>query len=267
LDQFFRLPPEEARPILEQYGRRLLEELRTTNPSRTPPSTAAPPVKPLTDRKGPWELFRPLLPAWAGERPPRPSRFHTQALTPVEIFRTISPSVYLVIAGKTKSAMTTEGGSRAIGSAVAVSASAALTNCHVMKDHKFVMLLDSKRDQILPASLAHAHEDTDRCILRVRGSLNPIAGVRPITGLAEGERVYTIGNPSGLSNSLGEGLISGLRRRGGITYVQTSAPISRGSSGGALVDAKGALVGVTTFFVQDAQNLNFAIAAEEFWRR
>lgn len=48
--------------------------------------------------------------------------------------------------------------------------------------------------------------------------------------------------------------------------IQTSAPVSPGSSGGALVDARGALLGITTFIVKDAQNLNFAIAAEEFWR-
>ena len=81
-----------------------------------------------------------------------------------------------------------------------------------------------------------------------------------------GERVYTIGNPSGLSKTLGEGLISGLRQRDGIQYIQTNAQISHGSSGGALVDSKGALVGITTFLVKDAKNLNFAIAAEEYWR-
>ena len=36
-------------------------------------------------------------------------------------------------------------------------------------------------------------------------------------------------------------------------------------SGGALVDSKGALVGITTFLLKDAQNLNFAIAAEDYW--
>jgi len=71
---------------------------------------------------------------------------------------------------------------------------------------------------------------------------------------------------TGLTKTLGEGLISGLRSEGGISYVQTTAPISPGSSGGALVDSKGALVGITTFLLKDAENLNFAIAAEEFWR-
>jgi S1-C subfamily serine protease len=62
-----------------------------------------------------------------------------------------------------------------------------------------------------------------------------------------------------------EGLISGVREDGGVTLVQTSAPISPGSSGGALVDASGALVGITTFLLVDTQNLNFAISASAFW--
>jgi serine protease Do len=80
------------------------------------------------------------------------------------------------------------------------------------------------------------------------------------------ERVYTVGNPSGLSKTPGEGLISGLREHNDIRYVQITAPISAGSSGGALVDSQGALVGITSFLLKDAQNINFAIAAEDYWR-
>jgi serine protease Do len=49
----------------------------------------------------------------------------------------------------------------------------------------------------------------------------------------------------------------------GIRYLQTTAPISGGSSGGGLFDCAGRLMGITTFYV-DGQNLNFAIAADEF---
>ncbi|MGB6797861.1 MAG: serine protease, partial [Xanthobacteraceae bacterium] len=82
---------------------------------------------------------------------------------------------------------------------------------------------------------------------------------------AIGARVYTIGNPAGYLNTLGEGIISGLREQDGIKLIQTTAQISPGSSGGALVDPSGALVGITSFFWKNAQNLNFAIAADEFW--
>ena len=46
--------------------------------------------------------------------------------------------------------------------------------------------------------------------------------------------------------------------------IQTSAPISQGSSGGGLFDARGHLLGITTFYFKGGQNLNFALAAEEF---
>ena len=108
--------------------------------------------------------------------------------------------------------------------------------------------------------------ETDRCILSVDGSLAAIKAVRKMNDVEIGERVYTIGSPKGLSNTLGDGLVSGLRELKAITLIQTSAPVSPGSSGGALVDAHGALIGITTFILADAQNLNFAIAAEEFWR-
>jgi S1-C subfamily serine protease len=64
--------------------------------------------------------------------------------------------------------------------------------------------------------------------------------------------------------TLAEGIVSSKRAKDDERLFQTSAPISRGSSGGGLFDAHGNLVGITTFMIKDAQNLNFAIAAEEF---
>ena len=198
------------------------------------------------------------LPGWTGKRPPMPVNYASQDFNAQEIFRIVAPSVYFIVAGTTREA--------SIGSAVAVAADTALTNCHVIENQTLIMVLDEATKEPLKASVSSADRFSDRCFLKVDGgSLNPIAAVRRFTDLSVGERVYTIGNPSGLSKTLGEGLISGLRQRDGIRYVQTTAQISRGSSGGALVDSKGALVGITTFLLKDAQNLNFAIAAEDYW--
>lgn len=80
--------------------------------------------------------------------------------------------------------------------------------------------------------------------------------------LKTGERVYAVGAPQGLELTLSEGLISGLRPTDDAQLVQTSAPISPGSSGGGLFDSKGQLVGVTTLYLKEGQNLNFAVPAE-----
>jgi len=90
----------------------------------------------------------------------------------------------------------------------------------------------------------------------------PIAKIAPLRSLEVGERVYAIGAPQGLELSLSEGLVSGLRNEDGTTYIQTTAAISNGSSGGGLFDAQGRLVGITTMFLKDSQALNFAVPAE-----
>jgi S1-C subfamily serine protease len=97
-------------------------------------------------------------------------------------------------------------------------------------------------------------------------SLSPVQGIRQFSSLKVGERVYSVGAPSGLERTLGEGIISGLRSSKKDRFVQTTAPISPGSSGGGLFDSSGNLIGVTTFLVKEAQSINFAIAAEDFWR-
>jgi tetratricopeptide (TPR) repeat protein len=62
--------------------------------------------------------------------------------------------------------------------------------------------------------------------------------------------------------SLSEGLVSALRKFEGVSFIQTTAPISHGSSGGGLFDEQGRLIGITTFTVKDGQNLNFAIPTD-----
>lgn len=80
--------------------------------------------------------------------------------------------------------------------------------------------------------------------------------------LEVGDPVYAIGAPQGLELTLSNGLVSGIREYKGTEYIQTTAPISQGSSGGGLFDDQGRLIGITTMYLKDGQNLNFAIPAE-----
>src|SRR5207244_8314982 len=150
------------------------------------------------------------------------------------------------------------------GSAVAVSPQELITNCHVVEGASFIVIIQN--DQVTEAKLVKSDPGSDRCVIRVEAmSLRPVQGVRAFSDLSVGERTYSIGTPSGLEQTLGEGLISGLREEKGRKLIQTSAPISPGSSGGGLFDASGNLLGITAFMLRDTQALNFAIAAEEFW--
>ncbi len=90
----------------------------------------------------------------------------------------------------------------------------------------------------------------------------PIAGIVSYQELKVGQRVYSVGAPKGLELSLGEGLISQLRGGEEFDFIQTTAPVSHGSSGGGLFDKEGRLIGITTFILADGQSLNFAIPAD-----
>ncbi len=74
-----------------------------------------------------------------------------------------------------------------------------------------------------------------------------------------GTSVYAIGNPKSLQNTMSQGIISSPSRTvNGTAYIQTTAAISEGSSGGALLNKYGEVIGITSAHMINGQNLNFA---------
>lgn len=82
------------------------------------------------------------------------------------------------------------------------------------------------------------------------------------TEIEKGATVYAIGSPLGIQNTLSQGIISGRHSTNGIEAIQFTASISSGSSGGALLDEKGRVLGITFASYQNGQNLNLAIPIE-----
>ncbi len=231
----------------------------------------------LPDRQGPVEIPAALGVAPAGSGALEAAKLPQWQPLPVslrrspgrnrvgaeELFATVGRSVHIVVAGRNDD----EVKARKVryGSAVAMDERTLVTNCHVIAEMSSIWLRQG--GQMVRATPAGGDGDTDRCQLTVSpGRLSAVPGVRSWDDLRVGETVYSIGAPKGLEATLGQGLISGLRMVKGIRYVQTSAPISAGSSGGGLFDSAGNLVAITTFLVRDAEGLNFAIAADEFFR-
>jgi len=81
------------------------------------------------------------------------------------------------------------------------------------------------------------------------------------TALQQGDKVYTIGNPVGLRNTVTAGIFSGYRQREDTkeVFLQTDAPINPGNSGGPLIDERGLVHGVNTMILRDTQGIGFAI--------
>jgi S1-C subfamily serine protease len=80
--------------------------------------------------------------------------------------------------------------------------------------------------------------------------------------LVQGERLYTIGNPSGLAYSVTSGIFSGDRGSGDQRFLQTDAPINPGNSGGPLVTTAGLVVGINTKVLSGTEGIGFAIPIE-----
>lgn len=197
------------------------------------------------------------LPSWRPLRLARPAAKSKKISSASALFARARLNVWAVSAVST--------GKSTIGSAVAISPRLLLTNCHVVRRATRLRLI---RDAVSrEARVVAGHASSDKCIIRSDALLGTyVTGVRRYDDLKVGERVFTVGSPRGLQHTLGDGLISGLRIIKIGRVVQTSAPISPGSSGGGLFDEVGNLVGITTFLLKDSQSLNFAIAAEEYWK-
>lgn len=180
--------------------------------------------------------------------------FHRK-MTPAEIYAQVAPSV---VAVETFNSLGRE--LISMGSGVVVGPGCVATNKHVV-ERGFLPRVKAGEDR-LAARVSHAHPSADLCQLQVERLRAPAASIRDSSSLAVGEKVYAIGAPLGLESTMSEGLISGLRPENGLHVIQTTAPISKGSSGGGLFDEGGKLVGITSYFLSAGQNLNFALPAD-----
>ena len=127
---------------------------------------------------------------------------------------------------------------------------------------KITKLAIKINDSVMPATIQLADEVLDLCRLNVAGLGASAVAVGSVTSLRTGQRVYAIGAPAGLELTISEGIVSALRKVDDGTVIQTTAPISPGSSGGGLFDMSGRLVGIMTFQHRYGQNLNFALPAD-----
>lgn len=132
-----------------------------------------------------------------------------------------------------------------------------LSNFHVVCFASRLMI-ETREGKKMRAAIVWADADSDLVVLRSEQSWR--ASELPLTDvIEEGQAVFAIGAPKGLGWTISSGIVSGKRNGNSNTLIQTTAPISAGSSGGGLFSDGGALVGITTSQVKEGQNLNFAL--------
>jgi S1-C subfamily serine protease len=138
-----------------------------------------------------------------------------------------------------------------------------LTNEHVIREASSIRItyLNGTTDQV---SVLSTDPKRDLALLKI-----PVTNAFPAhtTGqrdLRPGQRVVAIGNPLGFEKTVSDGMLSGVRvSPEGVEYIQTTVPISPGSSGGLLLNEKGEVIGITTAMSRIGQNINFAVSINE----
>ena len=107
--------------------------------------------------------------------------------------------------------------------------------------------------------------EKDVMVFKIYASEFPKIPVGNSTNLIVGDKVYAIGSPIGMENTISEGIVSGFRVIGKNkrNMTQITASLSPGSSGGAVFNSNGELVGISTMKLKDGENLNFMIPINE----
>jgi serine protease DegQ len=138
-----------------------------------------------------------------------------------------------------------------LGSGVIVSSEGyILTNNHVVAAADEIEIAFSDGRKLL-AKVAGSDPDTDLAVLRVEAKDLPAITFGSSDTLRVGDIVLAIGNPLGIGQTVTSGIVSALGRSGlGINtfenFIQTDAAINQGNSGGALIDARGNLIGINS---------------------
>jgi serine protease Do len=121
------------------------------------------------------------------------------------------------------------------------------------------ILVDGRQFDSLHAEFA---TNFDLALFRLPIGQCPHIPIGRSTGLSFGQRLYTIGNPSGLAYTVTSGVFSGERGEGYQRVLQTDAPINPGNSGGPLITEAGQVIGINTMVLRGTHGIGFAIPIE-----
>ena len=188
-------------------------------------------------------------------------KLYSQVLTPEEIYEKVNDAVVVIIAYDFKNEPKNQGSGVVLNDKGYV-----VTNYHVFAGCERLEIKHYDKT-ITYSDIIGVDVEKDLLILKIDDNIFPSIQLANVDELKVGQRVYAIGSPLGFENSLSEGIISGLRNSDilGRNFIQITASISPGSSGGAVVNSKGELIGISTLTFKEGQNLNFAIPINDIF--
>jgi serine protease Do len=158
---------------------------------------------------------------------------------------------------------------RSLGSGVVISKDGYIvTNNHVIENAEEITVTIGDDTTEYNGKLIGRDADSDMAVIKIetQKALTPIK-IGDSNTLQVGDVIFAIGNPFGIGSTVTQGIISALNKnKVGINryenYIQTDASINPGNSGGALVDSRGALIGINTAIISKSggnNGIGFAI--------
>lgn len=137
----------------------------------------------------------------------------------------------------------------------------AVTNYHVIEGgYSAKITLPETGDFYTVTGVYDYNQKYDWAVIQVDGSSFSHLTIGEESTVINGATVYAIGSPLGLQNTISQGLISNTKRwLDDVAYIQTSAAISHGSSGGALLNKYGEVIGITSAGFTEGENLGLAL--------
>lgn len=151
---------------------------------------------------------------------------------------------------------------RSLGSGVILSKEGYIvTNNHVIDNAEEITVTIGDDTKEYTAKLIGRDSDSDLAVIKIEAKdLTPIK-IGNSKSLLIGDVIFAIGNPFGIGSTVTQGIISALNKnKVGINryenYIQTDASINPGNSGGALVDSRGALIGINTAIISKSGGNN-----------
>ncbi|PRQ07520.1 S1C family serine protease [Enhygromyxa salina] len=241
----------------------------TTSPIEPPttdkPATADPATTKLADASDPKpsDAAKPtdektdVKPADATKPSPTGKQ---QEYSPAELFAAYAPAVVSI--------KLEHRGFSAGGTGFFIDAKGTIaTNHHVIEDASEVRVKLFDGTEFDRVELLVSDPVVDLALLRIDPSTLPKPPAPTLLGDSEtvqvGEPVSVIGNPLGLDHTLTNGIVSARRVYEGERYIQMSAPISPGNSGGPVFDRYGFVIGVSVAGMVGGQNLNLAVPVSQ----
>lgn len=184
-------------------------------------------------------------------------------LSATEISEKVSPSVFYIEVFDDSDQLLGSGSGFFISSD-----GVAVTNYHVIQDSACARITTINGSIYDVTSVIAYDVSLDIAVIRVSKTSTsgkkvsgfPKASMGDSDSIKAGQTIYALGSPVGLQNTISNGIISNVKQIvGNETFIQITAPISHGSSGGALVNEYGEVLGITSAGITDAENIGFAI--------